>query len=157
GGDDWTRHELPPPTAGWGSPVAVFDLASPTPPGAGAEALVVAPAVQGPDPGTYVLEPADVYTWPVSSSTTPARLAGPGGACSVVGGTEGRRWWVTSGSTLLQSDDAGDHWLVVGEGPTGRLFSRFEAADRKYAWALLLDVRTCGLGVPCVASLARTA
>jgi photosystem II stability/assembly factor-like uncharacterized protein len=155
GGDDWTRDELPPPTAGWGSPVAVFDLASPTPLGAGAEALVVAPVVQGPDPGTYVLEPAYVYTWPVLSSTTPARL--PGSAFSVVGRTEGRRWWVTSGSTLLQSDDAGDHWLVVGEGPTGRFFSRFEAVDRKYAWALLLDVGTCGFGVPCVASLARTA
>lgn len=154
GGDSWIRQELPLPPAGWGSPSAVFDEGAPTPTSSGSVALVVALGVQGPNQGNFLLQDWYVYTWQASSWADPVRVPGP--AFSVVRGTEGRRWWATNSSTLMESDDAGNHWRVGGEGPRGRLFSRFDAIDPDHGWALLLDPQTCGYGLPCVISLART-
>ncbi len=154
GGDSWVRQELPAPPAGWGSPSAVFDEGAPAPTSTGSVTLVVAPTVQGPNQGTFLLPDWYVYTWQASSWAGPVQV--PGLTFSVVGGTDGRRWWATNSSTLLESDDAGNHWRAVGEGPIGRVFKRFESIDSDHAWALLLDPQTCRSRLPCVNSLARS-
>ena len=155
GGDRWIRWELPPPAAGWGSPAGVSDDDAPTPLGTGSLAMVVAPIVEGPNPGSLLLQNWYAYTWLTRSWADPVQLPGP--AFSVVGHTQGRRWWAASGSTLLESDDAGNHWRAVGNGPAGRLFFRFDAVDPDHAWALLLDPQSCRFSSPCVFSLGRTA
>lgn len=157
GGDDWIRQELPPPAAGWGSPLGVFLESPPTPIGTWSDVLVAAPISQGPYQGTYVLQSAYVYARQAASWAVPTPLPRADFAFSVVASTEGRRWWASSGSTVLESDDSGDHWQALGEGPNRRLFARFDVVDPGHAWALLLDARACGPGLPCPFSLARTA
>ena len=88
------------------------------------------------------------------SWTDPVQIPCP--AFSVVGHTQGRRWWAGKGSTVLQTDDAGNHWQAIGNGPSGRLFARFDALNADHSWALLLDPQACGCGFPCGFSLART-
>jgi len=155
GGDSWIRQELPPPAAGWGSPVGVGDQGVPTPIGSGSAAMVVAPMVQGPNQGGLLLQNWYVYIWQTSSWAVPVRIPSP--AFSVVGRTDGRLWWTARGSALLESDDRGDHWRAVGDGPRWRIFNRFDVIDLDHAWAQLLDEQTCLDGLPCVRSLARTA
>ena len=155
GGDSWVRQALPPPAAGWGSPVGVFDEGAPALLGTGSAAMVVTPIVQGGNPGSYLLQNWYVYVWHGSSWADPLRVPGP--AFSVVGHTQGRRWWAGNGSTVLESDDAGNHWQAIGNAPNGRLFARFDPIDPDHAWALLLDPQACGIGLPCGFSLARTA
>ncbi len=157
GGDSWIRQELPPPAAGWGSPAGVFGEGEPTLIGTGSAAIGVTPIVQGGNPGSYgyLLQNWYVCTWQASSWADPVQVPGP--VFSVVGHTQGRRWWAANGSTVLESDEAGNHWRAVGNGPSGRLFARFDAPDPDHAWALLLDPEACGLGLPCGFLLARTA
>jgi len=157
GGDDWIRQELPPPAAGWGSPLGVVLQGPPTPSDTSSGVLVATPISQGPGQGTYLLQSGYVYTRQAASWAVPTPLPHSGFAFSVVGHTEGRRWWVSNGSTVLESDDSGDHWQPLGEGPNGRIFARFDVVDPGHAWALLLDARACGPGLPCPSSLARTA
>ncbi len=127
-----------------------------SPVGDGSALLAVLPVVPGGQPGTFVVQESYVYTLRGSSWAGPARLPAPG-ASSVAGLAGASRWWTTGGSSVLVTDDAGDHWETVGQSPNGWLFEHLAVVDPDHAWAVLFDQTTCAAGMPCLTSLARTA
>jgi len=157
GGSDWTRQELPPPAAGWGSAsLGIWDFGPPVIVAGRPALLAVSPFVPGAQSATFVTTSDYVYAGGAPSWTGPVQL--PAGAIGfvAVSPTDEARWWVTTGPGLLETDDAGAHWHTIGLAPGAWLFWRLFIAEAGHAWAQLIDPRTCYTGLPCIMALARS-
>jgi photosystem II stability/assembly factor-like uncharacterized protein len=170
GGEDWTRQELASPTGGWGSSDGTTDLTPPAVSRGGSVLLGAAPVVASAGDSVllgvapivrtgngWIIREQYLYVWAPAAASWSAPMRIPGAFPATIEVVDGRRWWAAGGTDLLVSDDAGDHWRVMGQAPTGLLFVRFAVADVNRAWALLLDARTCQVGGPCRTSLGSSA
>jgi hypothetical protein len=80
----------------------------------------------------------------------------PTGSIPTVDEVDPAHWLVATGSSLLETTDAGENWLTLGQVPTGWAVIRLMMADRNHGWALLLSSGPPDPRTPPRVGLART-
>jgi photosystem II stability/assembly factor-like uncharacterized protein len=142
GGDHWNRQELPPPAGGWGSSIT-WEIGPPEVSGGFSPLLLVEDLRAGSQQGQMVLSAEYLYTWRPSTWMGPLRLpAVPAVPAST--GTDQNRWLVATGSSILETTDAGAHWQALGQIPYGWQVSRLTMVDRTHGWAQLFGAVQSG-------------
>jgi photosystem II stability/assembly factor-like uncharacterized protein len=136
GGDHWNREELPSPAGGWGSDIWTWESGPQVVGGRVSPLLLVEEARQGQQ-GQIVLSAEYLYTARSSAWMGPV-LVPEIPAVPTVMETDQAHWLVATGSSVLETTDAGENWQRLGQIPYGWLVSRLTMVDRDHGWAQLI-------------------
>jgi hypothetical protein len=102
-------------------------------------------------PGQYPLVGRYVYALRSGTWTGPALVQASGPLF-----VDPARWLVATGSSVLESTDAGESWHALGRVPAGWLVDAMTMVDRDHGWAVLFSSPTVN-GQPTASGLSRTA